>query len=312
MFKAWRGRVMSAFNGFSSPKKDKKTAVNYVWISPKQDEAGSDSQYLAFLRNLENPKRNALNYPNATFNVWVDPRYFNSSCQVMLSSLSLPDNLKIRNLVEVDNYSSNPEYAVMDRSNMQPWSGYEDIYDFVDLVRFMALNKSINEPCVERAIYADFDTEDVDLHNTRTARILSRHGICFATAMNRQMTDRKISHGYIGCSKDKGAALFGELVEHLEGAYKDRNNAPAGGMGIFIMIEGGENGIAGIAFGEAVGPKQYATLSNALDFLEDKGLVKKNSSWAKVCTDVQMTPMRHGSMREARAAFFEQAHKKHI
>ncbi|PZO78951.1 MAG: hypothetical protein DI626_11745, partial [Micavibrio aeruginosavorus] len=131
--------------------------LNYVWVNkqslnvmgpPKEEDA--DIQCGIPLNYFDKAYNNARLYPDTEVKVWVDRKLLDDSTRFFLEShayINAPENVTFHDLRDIPAYDAHPIYGEESKGN---------IWNKVDLARFMVVSHELNDPARKQVFYADF------------------------------------------------------------------------------------------------------------------------------------------------------------
>jgi hypothetical protein len=199
--------------------------VNYVWIN-KDVFTINDSDPSAPLCGIplhyvDKAIANAKQYPDTQFQIWIDPQYLTDTPSefFLQSHLYYNDcqNITVRDLNNIASYATDAFFNPENRNN---------IWHRVDLARLLALQDCLNHNEDKKAIYADFDIEDVFFGFKRLSRLVTNYG----TAFGGEVKYKEAENSYF-CFGDKNkldsftAKCFQDFDDSLsaQNRYLSRN-----------------------------------------------------------------------------------------
>lgn len=209
-----------------APRADR--VLNYVWINKQslnlagpQREEETGVQCGIPLNYFDKAYGNARLYPDTEVHVWVDDLLLDGQSRFFLQShayLNAPENVTFRDLREIPAYAAHPSFAENSATN---------IWNRVDLARFMVLSHQLENPERDQVFYADFDIDDADLDNPKTKERLDDMGMAFAELEKGEMLGHgvfnTVQHAYVAMNRSRKAFLDEKMLPGMSKAA-ERNH----------------------------------------------------------------------------------------
>lgn len=168
--------------------------LNYVWLNRESlrnppENSCEDPEHLCGipLNYFDKAYANARRYPDTNVKIWVDQALLDDSSRFFVQShayLNAPENVTFHDLRDIPAYAAHPAYAV--GSKVQIWNK-------VDLARFLVISHELENPARKQVFYSDFDIDDAALDNPKTQEKLQDAGMAFAEVHKGQAA--MITHG---------------------------------------------------------------------------------------------------------------------
>ena len=183
--------------------------VNYVWMRKDALTPHTIPTHLFY-----NFQQNAARYPDAQFRVWVE---HSSAC----AGYKMSANSTVRLLGSIPAFSATPVLASQDENHL--WAK-------VDIARLLVLERSLRRSDCATAFYADFDIQDVSLHEGEVRNRLKKYGAAFGASFHPDSgnTMTEFENGYLAFTRATASSLdfiikhISEKAANLEAA-KNRN-----------------------------------------------------------------------------------------
>lgn len=184
--------------------------VNYIWINANLFEASHQEKGPICgvpLHYIDLALVNAKRYPDAYFQIWIDPRFLEGSLTVDIVRNHLKSsgckNVQLRDLGDVPYYSTSPYFA----------TGTDTpVWHRADIARLMVTEQTLYDypDCV--AIYSDFDVADISLNSERFVQTLDHFG--FALGAPKSFNHECPENGYFAFTRHFDAKQLLETMLH--------------------------------------------------------------------------------------------------
>lgn len=211
-------KIFNALASVSAKPERPGYVVNYLWINAEPFEAGiedDDPQCGIPLEFVDRMIANARRYPDAEFNLWVDPQFWTQSPTLFFLQSHLYsagcENIRIRDLNEIAEYREDNFYGP---ESTRP------VWHQVDMARLLVTRQSLQSNPDHIAVYSDFDVYDVGLHNRRFNRSLERFGFAIGTTL--QVFSRHPENGYFAFrNAENSNELLSRMIRTGYGGSKE-------------------------------------------------------------------------------------------
>ena len=196
------------FNGVKSSfdlNRGRSSIVNYLWLRKNKfdPDVGDKKSVLCGvpLENVDKAIENALRYPNAKFNLWVDFDELDDLSIYMMDHLIYASgikNMQLKNLRDIPDYK--------DSLIFDPRKGIE-VYPRADLARLLCIRYSVSQFKGVNVFYSDFDVDDIFIEHEDVLSTLKREQVVFAHTQ-----EDPIENGYIGICGEAGQQFLDEVI----------------------------------------------------------------------------------------------------
>ncbi len=197
--------------------------LNYVWVNKQslnmigpQKQEDAELQCGVPLNYFDKAYNNARLYPDTEVKIWLDDKLLDEQSRFFLQShayLNAPENVSLHDLREIPAYDAHPAYAENSTTN---------IWNKVDLARFLVLSHELDDAAREQVFYADFDIDDADLDNPKTQERLNEIGMAFAELEKGEMLGHGIyntvQHAYVAMNQSRKAFLDEKMLPDMSKA----------------------------------------------------------------------------------------------